>query len=163
MPVFLDSLNANFEKDFEILLSSKREDSLAWYLSFPLVEQLVEVGTVPRHNHIRIELGAITVEFHFVICLSNFHWVYQDEVAPVFDLGRLSHATFLWSFCTLFIVLLDLNERVDFLHKNRAAVLNFGHQWNTWCIFWIRNIINHAIGSLTNKFFNTSNDNKETS
>ena len=28
MPVFLDSLNVNFEKDFETLLSSKREDSL---------------------------------------------------------------------------------------------------------------------------------------
>ena len=28
MPVFLDSLNSNFEKDFETLLSSKREDSV---------------------------------------------------------------------------------------------------------------------------------------
>ena len=28
MPVFLNSLNANFEKEFETLLSSKREDSV---------------------------------------------------------------------------------------------------------------------------------------
>ena len=28
MPVFLNSLNANFEKDFETLLSAKREDSI---------------------------------------------------------------------------------------------------------------------------------------
>ena len=28
MPVFLNSLNSNFEKEFEMLLSSKREDSV---------------------------------------------------------------------------------------------------------------------------------------
>jgi len=41
MPVFLNSQNSNFEKDFKKLLSSKREDSLDVDLS---VREIIEGG-----------------------------------------------------------------------------------------------------------------------
>ena len=45
MPVFLDSLNVNFEKDFETLLSSKREDSLDVDLSVrEIIKAVIEKG-----------------------------------------------------------------------------------------------------------------------
>ena len=45
MPVFLDSLNINFEKDFETLLSSKREDSLDVDLSVrEIIKAVIEKG-----------------------------------------------------------------------------------------------------------------------
>ncbi len=45
MPVFLDSLNVNFGKDFETLLSSKREDSLDVDLSLrEIIKAVIEKG-----------------------------------------------------------------------------------------------------------------------
>ena len=45
MPVFLDSLNINFEKDFETLLSSKREDSFDVDLSVrEIIKAVIEKG-----------------------------------------------------------------------------------------------------------------------
>ena len=45
MPVFLDSLNINFEKDFETLLSSKTEDSLDVDLSVrEIIKAVIEKG-----------------------------------------------------------------------------------------------------------------------
>ena len=45
MPVFLNSRNSDFEKDFEKLLSSKREDSLDVDLSVrEIIEAVIENG-----------------------------------------------------------------------------------------------------------------------
>jgi hypothetical protein len=46
MPVFLNSQNSNFEKDFKKLLSSKREDSFDVDLSVKtVIEAVIEKGT----------------------------------------------------------------------------------------------------------------------
>ena len=45
MPVFLNSLNSNFEKDFEMLLSSKREDSIDVDLSVrKIIDAVINSG-----------------------------------------------------------------------------------------------------------------------
>ena len=68
MPVFLNSLNSNFEKDFDKLLSSKREDSLDVDLSVrEIIGAVIEYGDQAlldyTHKFDRISLTANNLRF----------------------------------------------------------------------------------------------------
>ena len=68
MPVFLNSQNSDFEKDFKKLLSSKREDSLDVDLSVKeIIEAVIEKGDQALIEYTqkfdRISLNSVNLRF----------------------------------------------------------------------------------------------------
>ena len=68
MPVFLNSQNSDFEKDFKKLLSSKREDSLDVDLSVKeIIEAVIEKGDRALIEYTqkfdRISLNSVNLRF----------------------------------------------------------------------------------------------------